>query len=629
MKTCKERTDNILAKANTIRKKRTRSRLIATSVTFCLVLALCLTMFLPVYSDSFDASRYEKSPYYQVICNLGPKFVRNLPYKNNFERLMYTFSPNKDYDDGSDSPDGNNPTAPGLDGDPQSNPDVTDNQVSGVMEGDLFKRSSDHIFYLDTVNDDPLHEAAHLTLRVYTTEQEDSANVCNFYIYPEEGFTLRSYHDEHEMFISEDGATLTVISNVKDAENNLFSSITTIDVTDATAPRIVTTDYVSGYYHTARLTDGLLLVFTKWQTDNDPDFFKPEQFIPQTGKAGSLRCIDASDIAIPEQCDSQYYTVTTAIDTKTGAIVDTSAVLDSANAVYVDNDNYYVSCAYKKYLVKNGDDFSYSLTSNIFAYSFDSHGITQQNSFTVPGTVLNQYSLDEKDGLLRVVTTTEKNSYISYSFSSDKSASLFVIDTSTADIVCSVENFAPDGESVRSVRFDGDKVYVCTAIQVTDPVFEIDISDLSAPVVKDTGTIPGFSFALKKFYGDTLLGIGISEGMTAKLELYKTVEDRVVSVASYELEGEFSRNYKSYLIDAENNLIGLGFDSYSSYSNISYMLFGYYFGQLVPIQIVELNERYGEDNIRSAYIDGYVYVFLHDQFKILKVGQDLTYTEQH
>lgn len=627
MKTCKERTDNIIAKANTIRKKRAKTRIIATSVTCCLVLALCLTMFLPVYSDSFDASRYENSPYYQVICNLGPKFVRNLPYKNNFERLMYTFSPNKDYDD---SIEDNAPTAPGLDGDIPSNPDVTDNQVSGVMEGDLFKRSSDHIFYLDTVNSDPLHEAAHLTLRVYTIEQEDSANVCNFYIFPEEGFTLRSYHDEHEMFISEDGSTLTVISNVKDAENNLFSSITTIDVTDATAPRIVTTDYVSGYYHTARLTNGLLLVFTKWQTDNDPDFFKPEQFIPQTGKAGSLRCIDASDIAIPEQCDSQYYTVTTAIDTKTGAIVDTSAVLGDANAVYVDSDSYYVSCSYKKYLIHNDNYYSYSIYSDIFAFSYNGQGITDQNCFTVSGTVLNQYSIDEKDGLLRVVTTTEEKSLIPYNFDSKTSASLFVIDTSTADIVSSVENFAPEGESVKSVRFDGNKVYVCTAIEFTDPVFEIDLSDLSSPVIKDTGTISGFSFALKKFYGDTLLGIGRSDDMTARLELYKTVENRVVSVASYELEGEFSSDYKSYMIDAENNLIGLGFTSYNPYNyNTSYMLFGYYDGQLVSRQIVELDKYANKDNIRSTFIDGYVYVFSHDQFKIVKVGQDITYTEKH
>ena len=104
-------------------------------------------------------------------------------------------------------------------------------------------------------------------------------------------------------------------------------------------------------------------------------------------------------------------------------------------------------------------------------------------------------------------------------------------------MVAKVERFAPKGETVRSVRFDGDYAYVCTAIQLTDPVFFFDLSDLSNITYKDTGTISGFSTSLVDLGDGFLMGIGVgSLSTTLKVEIYVEGEQGVESYCSYELE---------------------------------------------------------------------------------------------
>ena len=99
-------------------------------------------------------------------------------------------------------------------------------------------------------------------------------------------------------------------------------------------------------------------------------------------------------------------------------------------------------------------------------------------------------------------------------------ASLFVINLSDNSIRASVEGFAPEGEEVASVRFEGDKLYVCTAVirLFSDPVFFFDLSDYENITYTDTGYIEGFSSSLINLGEGYLLGIGNEDSMTGKIE---------------------------------------------------------------------------------------------------------------
>ena len=138
-------------------------------------------------------------------------------------------------------------------------------------------------------------------------------------------------------------------------------------------------------------------------------------------------------------------------------------------------------------------------------------------------------------------------------------ASLYIFDLSDYSERRSIKYFAPNGEEAMSVRFDGDELYVCTAevVTMTDPVYFFDLSDYDNITSTDTGTIDGSSTSLIQLGDGFLLGIGYGKYRTLKVEVYRETENGVISVDSYERDLTFSTEYKSYLIDRENGLIGI------------------------------------------------------------------------
>src|SRR3989344_5887700 len=89
--------------------------------------------------------------------------------------------------------------------------------------------------------------------------------------------------------------------------------------------------------------------------------------------------------------------------------------------------------------------------------SMDKNVINFEETGEVPGTVLNQFSMDEHNGNFRIATTTGNWRDTSLNH-------LYILDEDL-DIVGSVEDLAK-GERIYSTRFMGDKVYMVTFRQV-------------------------------------------------------------------------------------------------------------------------------------------------------------------
>jgi uncharacterized secreted protein with C-terminal beta-propeller domain len=173
---------------------------------------------------------------------------------------------------------------------------------------------------------------------------------------------------------------------------------------------------------------------------------------------------------------------------------------------------------------------------------------------------------------------------------------------------------------VRSVRFDGDSAYVCTAIEQKDPVFFFDLSDINNITYTQTGTIEGFSTSLVDFAEGYLLGIGVGADGYLKIEVYEEIDGKVVSVCKYEPPYTWSsEDYKSYYIDRKNGLIGLG----------TSRVYGHTFNDPVSqYTVLSFNDRSlteeirtdleGSDNAikRGVYVDGYFYMFGEKDFKV-------------
>jgi hypothetical protein len=150
-------------------------------------------------------------------------------------------------------------------------------------------------------------------------------------------------------------------------------------------------------------------------------------------------------------------------------------------------------------------------------------------SGVVPGTLLNQYSLSDRDGAVRVVTTTMSSPAVDLPATADDglrdgagpeqtlrrparstSAGRLTVLRPDADRTLREVGHLDDlgvGEEVKSVRFVEDRAYVVT-FRRTDPLFAVDLSDDAAPRLLGELKLPGFSEYLHPIGDGRLVGIG-------------------------------------------------------------------------------------------------------------------------
>lgn len=523
--------------------------------------------------------------------------------------------------------------------------ETTDNQVAGVIEADLFKRTKTHIFYLDYTE---------MVIRVYSVAGEDSRLVSKYQLTSKDDAKFAMTWSG-QLFLSEDGKTLTFISNNSDVisydtitkkESLSAVSVISLDVSDPENISEKARFEITGSFITARFVGGKILLMSKFNA-NSLNYSELSGFVPQINTGDGFEPIAAEDIIFPEEITSKLYTVVTQLDGDSLEFEGAAACLGYSTEVYVSADKVFLTKSYnsKKLACGEGNGIhwaKYPRMTEILALGYGEEGFKNLGSVSVEGTVKNQYSLDEYGGILRVVTTLGSNSVYFYEAEPNivngsldmsnvamiqnaaSNAALYCIDLETFEVVAEVSNFAPDGESVESVRFDGTKAYVCTAevITFTDPVYFFDLSDLSNITYTDTGVIEGYSSSLVNFGENTLLGIGYGDNRsTLKIEVYAEDGDKVESLCAYEKAGfGFSEDYKSYFIDRENGLVGLAVsDQTTGNLKFRYILLAYNGYELVEVENVLFDGYIDIAFARAALADGYFYIVVRDKFEFFKV----------
>jgi beta propeller domain-containing protein len=142
-------------------------------------------------------------------------------------------------------------------------------------------------------------------------------------------------------------------------------------------------------------------------------------------------------------------------------------------------------------------------------YQFDISGAGKPEfvaSGEVPGRLLNQYSLSEHEGNLRIATTEGDGS------SSQSMITVVSRQGESLTQVGKVDGLGV-GEQIYAVRFIGDVGYVVTFRQ-TDPLYTVDLSDPAAPRVVGELKITGYSAYLHPAGDGRLIGVG-QEATTA------------------------------------------------------------------------------------------------------------------
>ena len=569
------------------------------------MLILNLWLFLPIQTNMSAVNKYSDSEYFPLIQKMYA-FTNKPAHKNNFAALVDAIS-----SIGNTKGDAmeNSPAGDGANGTNGEYTEITDNQVSGIIEWDVVKRSDKYIFHLGNTG-----------LSVYEIKGTDTSIAGSFQF---EGiFSLYEdvYAGDAVMFLSADCNTVTIIIPVWSKKYGMENQTTvlSLDVSDISNITVKNRVTFSGQYTDARLVDGRILLFTRNYYHPSVESYENEaSFVPQINRGDVTESIPfeklvVSDNAMSKKCMAIY-------DISEGSLEINDMIGIYANlidGIYVSHDGIVLAASYTVNTEDTGIRRVAESMSEIFAVSFKD-GFEYCGSTSVRGYVKDQYSFDIKDNVLRVVTTTRSLTYVmgNEQFDSSEnvsrirktSASLYCISLDDMSMVASVNDFAPKGEVVRSVRFDKDKAYVCTSFLevMLDPVFIFDISDTGNITAKDTGVIPGFSDSLINF-GDYLLGVGFNEFSETKLEVYREGDGSVESVCKYELRDTYPElEYKSFLIDRENELFGFSYHEYGNRNQHYYVLLGFdgtSFTELARVPI------YSTHRVRAFIIDDCLYV---------------------
>ncbi|MBO5355675.1 MAG: beta-propeller domain-containing protein [Clostridia bacterium] len=608
--------DELLEKASPSQKrsvKRTK-RTVWLSIAACFAVALGLWMFIPFNTKAPDVSKYAESEYYGIIQKLNAVTFVKPAFKNNFDKYVLNIFRGAAAEDAGASKDSASESIRYA--------EVTDNQVQGVIEADRIKRSTEHIFYLSGK-----------TLTVYNILGENTSKIGEFTLsIGKNGDTSRRislYTDKWDFFLSIDCKTVTVVAPYYDhGAKQTFVDVVSLDVSGLPTITEKGRVTVSGQYESARLVDGNLLLMTTFDVGRNPDFSNEAEFLPQIDDGNGKKSLAAADIIAPDVLSSAYYTVVCKLEESTLALLDSAAFLSYPGAIYVSPEEIFVTRAYTTEVEINGKLYDRTMTE-IGRMDYSGEALVHKGSFHVNGSVLDQYSMDVYKGVLRVVTTTrdllqaeKKNGdFIAYDIDVSRitNADLYCIDLASGLVLGSAISFAPQGETVQSARFDGDVAYVCTAVELTDPVFYFDLSDYANITYKESATITGYSSSLVELGDGYLLGIGVGSSWDSlKVEVYREGEQGVESVCKYELENvSFAHEYKSYFIDRENRLVGLGVTKNQKSSDARYILLcfdGYRLHELVNLPLEGNNAEK-----RAVLIDDHFYMFSTEEYLVKKL----------
>lgn len=601
-------------------KRFSRKRITVSVIAAAACLALYfvnLWLFTPFGHTPPDVSRYHNSDYYGIIQKLNYLTWEKPKYNNNFQILKEKLS----------NLLGLAPMVPEWDGDmdmmgsPGSSAgtyvEITDNQVDGIIEADRIKRSDKYIYYLD-----------YHILRIYSIAGENSEELGAFHLYGFSDCLLSNW----EFYLSEDCKTVTVITQFRDERNQICVGVIALDVSDPTNITQKGRFEITGRYTSSRMTDGKLLLLTEFSfNEKDINFDDVRTFLPQINTGSGMQTVPVSDIIAPEEINSTRYTVVMQLDENSLALEGTAACLSYSEDVYVSKDHIFLTRVFsevKGYLKKVRDTMT-----EISCFTYGGNTIEKKGAVTVRGYVKDQWSMDEYEGILRMVTTTnvtnlDETTYDNGSISEEilvkatgkSNASLYCVDLQSFQVVASVEDFAPPQEKVRSVRFDKDKAYVCTSIEMIDPVFFFDLSDLNNITYKDSGTIAGFSNSLVNFGNGKLLGIGRGGWNIFKVEIYEETENGVSGLSKYEMEDVlYPRLYKSYYIDRENQLVGFSMSDPNVTDRQPQRYVVLFFDGYDLVELLNVPFEGVVDFNRSVYIDGYMYLLGNYKLRVEKL----------
>lgn len=385
----------------------------------------------------------------------------------------------------------------------------TNVQVDGVDEGDTVKIDANYIYKIQTSGLSILKVDVDGSLKVESKVELENYNPIELYVNGDILIMIGGVYTQikyDDMGFGKVGAFIDLFAYHSDVDVRIY------DIKDRS--NIIEEQHytIEGNYVTSRrIDDSFYLITDKYYYNFMPYFFGEKgeagasssketlSPLPQISVNGSERePISLDDVYYYEDSiGSNFFTIMKIDTTKKTDMMLKSYLCDYAGNIYVSSDYIYnalYSYTYFSNPILNIHD--YKVYTNVQRFKLDT--LENDIMFKVEGYIKDRYSIDEYNSYFRIATTNANNT--------TTSNGVYVFDKD-GNLVGKVDNLAP-GERIFSARFDKDKAYIITFQQI-DPLFVIDLSDVTNPTVKSELKKEGVSLYLHDFTNSPLmLGIG-------------------------------------------------------------------------------------------------------------------------
>ncbi|HNX10833.1 MAG TPA: beta-propeller domain-containing protein [bacterium] len=207
-------------------------------------------------------------------------------------------------------------------------------------------------------------------------------------------------------------------------------------------------------------------------------------------------------------------------------------------------------------------------TTVVYKITAQNGELTYQSKGEVPGSVLNQFSMDESNGYFRIATTYNQI-WSNFQENVTQSYNNIYVLNSSLQTVGKIEDLAT-GERIYSARFMGDRLYLVT-FKRTDPLFVVDLSNPQSPQVAGELKVPGFSTYLHPYDQNTMIGFGkdaddsgeVVKTKGLKLALFDVSDIKNPKVLDTYVMGDMGSDsvalydHKAFLFSKEKNVLSL------------------------------------------------------------------------
>lgn len=392
---------------------------------------------------------------------------------------------------------------------PQDESSNTNNQVEGVEEGDIIKNDGKYIYVktnsnIKIIDSDP--KSPSIVSEVSVPENMDISEIfiteSKLVIIGQNNYFHIDKQPEESMKIGimppryYDNRCNVLIYNIEKKEKPVLEREYLFD----------------GSYSSGRTIDNNLYLVTSKYINIGYDIYNKEKTgIPLPSYTDCIKN-EKTEIGydkikyFPNYIDSKYI-LTVGINLKDEkSKPDVDVYLGSTESIYVSADSLYTTVTDFSYdsSVKPLELYNpvYKVNTVIYKFKLQNGSISPEGQGEVPGTIINQFSMDEHKDMLRIATTTGEV----WQTGQNESKNNVYILNKDLNIAGKLEGLAP-GERIYSTRFMGDKVYMVTFKQV-DPLYVIDTSNPAKPEVLGFLKIPGYSTYLHPVDETHVLGFG-------------------------------------------------------------------------------------------------------------------------